>query len=83
METFSLAYKKLLVKLLKLYKNTQIFKIALVVAILVVGYIASIFYNQMKVLTHQVGLITNSTETQLKLERYYRQLVCMSNLRRI
>jgi signal transduction histidine kinase/CHASE3 domain sensor protein len=57
------------VKLVKLYKNTQIFKIALVVAILVVGYIASIFYTQMRSLDSSVGLITNSTETQLELEK--------------
>ena len=56
-------------KLLKLYKNTQIFKIALVIAILVVGYIASVFYNQMKALDASVGLIATSTETQLELEK--------------
>lgn len=55
--------------LLKLYKNTQIFKIALGIAILVVGYIASVFYNQMKALDESVGLIATSTETQLELEK--------------
>jgi signal transduction histidine kinase/CHASE3 domain sensor protein len=56
-------------KLLKLYKNTQIFKIALGIAILVVGYIASVFYNQMKALDASVELIATSTETQLELEK--------------
>lgn len=52
-----------------LYRNSQIFKIALVIAILVVGYIASVFYKQMQSLESSVNLITNSTETQLELER--------------
>jgi CHASE3 domain sensor protein/two-component sensor histidine kinase len=56
-------------KLLKLYKNTQIFKIALGIAILVVGYIASVFYNQMKSLDASVDLIATSTDTQLELEK--------------
>lgn len=56
-------------KLLKLYKNAQIFKIALGIAILVVGYIASVFYNQMKALDDSVELIATSTETQLELEK--------------
>ena len=56
-------------KLLKLYKNTQIFKIALGIAILVVGYIASVFYNQMRALDASVSLIATSTETQLELEK--------------
>ncbi|MDG2431961.1 ATP-binding protein [Flavobacterium sp.] len=56
-------------KLLKLYKNTQIFKIALGIAILVVGYIASVFYTQMKALDASVSLIATSTETQLELEK--------------
>ncbi|CAM2983913.1 ATP-binding protein [Flavobacterium frigoris] len=56
-------------KLKKLYKNTQIFKIALGIAIVVVGYIASVFYTQMRGLDSSVDLITNSTETQLELEK--------------
>ena len=52
-----------------LYRNSQIFKIALGIAILVVGYIASVFYKQMQSLESSVNLITNSTETQLELER--------------
>lgn len=56
-------------KLIKLYKNTQIFKITLGIAIVVVGYIASVFYTQMRGLDSSVDLITNSTETQLELEK--------------
>lgn len=56
-------------KLKRLYRNSQIFKIALGIAILVVGYIASVFYKQMQSLESSVNLITNSTETQLELER--------------
>ena len=56
-------------KLIKLYKNAQIFKIALVIAIVVVGYIASVFYTQMRSLDSSVGLIANATETQLELEK--------------
>lgn len=56
-------------KLLKLYKNAQIFKIALGIAILVVGYIASVFYDQMKALDASVELIATATETQLELEK--------------
>lgn len=56
-------------KLLKLYKNAEIFKIALGIAILVVGYIASVFYSQMKALDASVDLIATSTETQLQLEK--------------
>jgi len=56
-------------KLVNLFKNSQIFKIALVIAIVVVGYIASVFYTQMQSLESSVDLITNSTETQLELER--------------
>ncbi|WP_339656994.1 ATP-binding protein [Flavobacterium frigidarium] len=52
-----------------LYRNSQIFKIALGIAILVVGYIASVFYKQMQSLESSVNLITNATETQLELER--------------
>lgn len=35
-------------KFFGLYKNTQVFKIALIVAIVVIGYIASVFYTQMQ-----------------------------------
>jgi signal transduction histidine kinase/CHASE3 domain sensor protein len=66
-------------KLLKLYKNTQIFKIALGIAILVVGYIASVFYNQMKSLDASVGLIATSTQTQLELEKVFSVLAMYDN----
>jgi signal transduction histidine kinase len=56
-------------KLVNLYRNSQIFKIALGIAIAVVLYIASVFYKQMQSLESSVNLITNSTETQLELER--------------
>jgi CHASE3 domain sensor protein len=56
-------------KLLKLYKNSQVFKIALGIAIIVVGYIASVFYTQMRSLDSSVDLINNATETQLELEK--------------
>lgn len=56
-------------KLLKLYKNSEVFKIALVIAIVVVGYIASVFYTQMRSLDSSVNLIANATETQLELEK--------------
>ena len=56
-------------KLSKLYKNSQIFKIALGIAIAVVCYIASVFYSQMRSLDASVNLIANATETQLELEK--------------
>jgi signal transduction histidine kinase len=56
-------------KLVKLYKNSQVFKIALGIAIVVVGYIASVFYTQMRGLDSSVNLIANATETQLELEK--------------
>lgn len=56
-------------KLSKLYKNSQIFKIALGIAIVVVCYIASVFYSQMRSLDASVNLIANATETQLELEK--------------
>ncbi|SDX87832.1 ATP-binding protein [Flavobacterium degerlachei] len=56
-------------KLAKLYKNSQVFKIALGIAIAVVGYIACVFYTQMRSLDSSVDIITNATETQLELER--------------
>tara|TARA_R110000868_G_scaffold52107_5_gene164878 strand:+ start:3094 stop:4893 length:1800 start_codon:yes stop_codon:yes gene_type:complete len=56
-------------KLNKLYKNSQVFKIALGIAIAVVVYIASVFYTQMRSLDSSVNLIANSTETQLELEK--------------
>lgn len=56
-------------KLLKLYKNSEVFKIALGIAIVVVGYIASVFYTQMRSLDSSVNLIANATETQLELEK--------------
>ena len=56
-------------KILGLYKNSQVFKIALAIAILVVCYIASMFYSQMKKLDATVDLIANSNQTQLELEK--------------
>ncbi|MFV5696231.1 CHASE3 domain-containing protein [Flavobacterium sp. LB3P122] len=56
-------------KILGLYKNSQVFKIALAIAIVVVCYIASMFYFQMKKLDSTVELIANSNETQLELEK--------------
>ncbi|WP_369764820.1 ATP-binding protein [Flavobacterium sp. WC2429] len=56
-------------KLIKLYKNSQVFKIALGIAIAVVVYIASVFYTQMRSLDSSVNLIANATETQLELEK--------------
>jgi signal transduction histidine kinase len=56
-------------KILGLYKNAQVFKIALAIAIVVVCYIASMFYSQMKKLDSTVELIANSNETQLELEK--------------
>ena len=56
-------------KLPKLYKSTQIFKIALVIAIVVIGYIASVFYSKMKKLDASVELIATSNQTQLELEK--------------
>src|SRR6187402_2002766 len=52
-----------------LYKNTQVFKIALIVAIAVIGYIASVFYTQMQKLDTSVELIENSNKTQYELEK--------------
>jgi CHASE3 domain sensor protein len=63
-------------KILVLYKNSQVFKIALAIAIVVVCYIASMFYSQMKKLDSTVELIANSNETQLELEKL---LSVMSN----
>lgn len=56
-------------KFVGLYKNSQVFKIALGIAIVVVGYIASVFYTQMRSLDSSVSLIANATETQLELEK--------------
>ncbi|WP_338645105.1 ATP-binding protein [Flavobacterium sp. KS-LB2] len=56
-------------KILGLYKNSQVFKIALAIAIVVVCYIASMFYSQMKKLDSTVELIANSNQTQLELEK--------------
>ncbi|HLF51812.1 ATP-binding protein [Flavobacterium sp.] len=54
---------------LGLYKNSQIFKIALGIAIVIIGYIASVFYSQMQKLDSHVELISNSNETQIELEK--------------
>ncbi|WP_051929402.1 ATP-binding protein [Flavobacterium sp. 83] len=56
-------------KILGLYKNSQVFKIALAIAIVVVCYIASVFYSQMKKLDSTVDLIAKSNETQIELEK--------------
>lgn len=56
-------------KFLKLYKNSQVFKIALGIAILVICYIATVFYAQMQELNKSVAIISNSNETQLELEK--------------
>jgi signal transduction histidine kinase/CHASE3 domain sensor protein len=53
----------------KFFKNSQIIKVALGLAIVIVVYIASIFYKQMQSLESSVNLMSNSTETQLELER--------------
>ncbi len=55
-------------KSLGLYKNSQVFKIALIVAIIVMCYIGSVFYSQMRRLDASVDLISKSNETQLQLE---------------
>lgn len=56
-------------KILGLYKNSQVFKIAIAIAIVVVCYIASMFYFQMKKLDSTVELIANSNQTQIELEK--------------
>ncbi|WP_165830388.1 ATP-binding protein [Flavobacterium aquariorum] len=56
-------------KFFGLYKNTQVFKIALIVAIVVIGYIASVFYTQMQKLDTSVELIASSNKTQYELEK--------------
>jgi len=56
-------------RLLKLYKNSQIFKIALAIAIVVIGYIACVFYSKMQKLDSSVELIATSNKTQLELEK--------------
>ncbi len=56
-------------KFLKLYKNSQVFKIALGIAILVICYLATVFYTQMRELNKSVAIISNSNETQLELEK--------------
>lgn len=56
-------------KFLRLYKNDQVFKIALGIAIVVIGYIASVFYSKMQKLDDSVELIANSNQTQLELEK--------------
>ena len=50
------------------YKNSDVFKIALGIAILVIGYIASVFYSKMRKLDDSVELISISNQTQLELE---------------
>ena len=55
-------------KILRLLKNSQVFKIALAIAIVVVMYIASQFYYQMQKLNATVELIANSNESQDELE---------------
>jgi len=52
-----------------LYKNSQVFKIALGSAIVVVCYIASVFYTKMQELNNSVEVISTANETQLELEK--------------
>jgi len=52
-----------------LYNNTQVFKVALIVAIVVIGYIAKVFYTQMQKLDTSVELIATSNKTQYELEK--------------
>lgn len=56
-------------KFLGLYKNSQVFKIALVVAIALVCFIASVFYSQMQRLDESADIISKSNQTQLELEK--------------
>lgn len=56
-------------KILTLYKNSQVFKIAMAIAIVVVFYVGSMFYSQMEKLDATVELIANSNETQIELEK--------------
>lgn len=56
-------------KFLKLFKNSQVFKLALGIAILVVCYFGSKFFSQMQKLTSTLELIAKSNETQLELEK--------------
>ena len=56
-------------KFLRLHKNDQVFKIALGIAIVVIGYIASVFYSKMQKLDDSVELIATSNQTQLELEK--------------
>ena len=51
------------------FKNSQVFKIAFIVAIVLVTYIGFVFYSQMKRLDTTIELITKSNQTQLELER--------------
>ncbi|WP_309641020.1 ATP-binding protein [Flavobacterium sp.] len=57
------------IKLLGLYKNSQVFKFALGVAIVLVCYVASVFYSQMQRLDSSLDLIAKSNQTQLELEK--------------
>ena len=52
-----------------LFKNSQVFKLALIVAILVVCYFGSKFFSQMQKLNSTLELIAKSNETQLELEK--------------
>ena len=52
-----------------LFKNSQVFKLALSVAILVVCYFGSKFFAQMQRLNSTLELIAKSNETQLELEK--------------
>jgi signal transduction histidine kinase/CHASE3 domain sensor protein len=52
-----------------LNKNTRVFKIALIVAIVFIGYIARVFYTQMQKLDTSVELIATSNKTQYELEK--------------
>ncbi len=56
-------------KFLRLYKNDQVFKIALGIAIVVIAYIASVLYSKMQKLDESVARIATSNQTQLELEK--------------
>lgn len=55
-------------KILRLFKNSEVFKLALGVAILVVCYFGSKFFTQMQRLNSTLELIAKSNDTQLELE---------------
>lgn len=56
-------------KFLGIFKNSQVFKLALALTIVLMGYIAFVFYHQMSRLDSSVDLIAKSNQTQLELEK--------------